>query len=45
MGVMFRVEDSANYYVFEMKALDYKRVRRIVKGESTVIVSKKDGGF
>ena len=45
VGVMFRVEDSANYYVFEMKSLDYKRIRRVVKGESTIIISKKDGGF
>jgi len=38
MGVMFRVEDSANYYVFEMKALEFKRVRRVVRGESTLLL-------
>ena len=31
-GILFRVEDSANFYVFEMKNLKYKRVRRCVKG-------------
>jgi len=32
VGIIFRCEDVANYYVFEMKNLGYKRVRRIVKG-------------
>lgn len=45
MGVMFRVEDSANYYVFEMKGLEYKRIRRVVRGESHTLIFKKDGGF
>lgn len=45
VGIMFRVQDSANYYVFEMKGLEYKRVRRVVRGESTTLVFKKDGGF
>jgi hypothetical protein len=32
IGIMFRAEDMANYYVFEMKAMEFKRVRRVVKG-------------
>lgn len=42
---MFRVEDSANFYVFEMKGMAYKRVRRVYKGESEIILNKNDGGF
>lgn len=42
---MFRVEDSANFYVFEMKGMGYKRVRRVFKGESAIVLSKSDGGF
>jgi hypothetical protein len=34
VGVMFRVEDSANFYVFEMKSMGFKRIRRLYKGES-----------
>jgi hypothetical protein len=34
VGIMFRVEDSANYYIFEMKAMEFKRVRRVVKGQT-----------
>ena len=28
-GILFRVVDSGNYYVFEMKSMGYKRVRRV----------------
>lgn len=44
-GVLFRVEDSGNFYAFEMKAMGFKRIRRVYKGESTVVESKNDGGF
>jgi hypothetical protein len=45
VGIMFRVEDMANYYVFEMKAMEFKRIRRVVKGQSSIVAFKKDGGF
>ena len=38
-GIVFRAEDSANFYVFEMKNMGFKRVRRVFKGQS-----KEDGG-
>jgi hypothetical protein len=37
-GILFRVEDSGNYYVFEMKNLKFKRVKRCVKGVCKVII-------
>lgn len=47
-GLMFRVKNLNNYMVFEAfknETHGYKRIRRVVNGESLVISQVDDGGF
>ena len=45
VGVVFRAEDEFNFYIFEMKQNQYKRIRRVDKGESKILEQINDGGY
>lgn len=49
IGVAFRYLDQFNFYVFEMfRGADgsgFKRIRKFVNGEPTVLATEKDGGY
>ena len=49
IGIAFRYLDEFNYYVFEMErgngGSGFKRLRKFVNGESTVLAVENDGGY
>lgn len=49
VGIAFRYIDQFNFYVFEMfRGVDgsgFKRIRKFVNGEPTVLATEKDGGY
>ena len=49
VGIAFRYLDQFNFYVFEMfRGADgsgFKRIRKFVNGEPTVLATEKDGGY
>ena len=45
VGVCFRVKDPFNFYIFEMKAGKFKRIRKVIDGVSSVLIEIEDGGF
>lgn len=49
IGIVFRYLDQFNYYVFEMQRgttdSGYKRIRKFVNGEPTVLRTENDGGY
>ena len=48
LGMVFRVKDPFNYYVFEMireAKGGYKQIRKFVNGKASVIFKLDDGGY
>lgn len=46
VGIVFRFKDYFNHYVFEISQKEgFKRVRRLINGDSKVIAINQDGGF
>lgn len=47
VGIAFRMEDMANYYLLEFRqqAGGYKRILRVEDGVPTEIARREDGGY
>ena len=45
-GIAFRIKDPFTFYTFEIsRKHQFKRIRRVVNGQSKIICEKKDGGY